>query len=180
MLSLEPSVGIPWERASLGTNCARDCWNNWSVQTLEFQFLLALYNILVHLQPDSQRVQFDITKWPLATPTSLYLFLSLCHSVYYTILWDGTAVCVPFWSSLKKKMCWAVFQLNQFPDLLHHLAACTNWANTHRRAGQHTAGTEVCGKTQANKCRKPVLLSNILQSQATPRVSESRKSLHSV
>lgn len=88
MLSLEPSVGIPWERASLGTNCARDCCNNWSVQTLEFQFLLALYNILVHLQPDSQRVQFDITKWPLATPTSP---CSCPYVTVYTIPSSGMA-----------------------------------------------------------------------------------------
>lgn len=91
---LEPHVGITWERVMVGTNCVRDCCNNWSEYTLEFQFLFTLSNILVHLQPDMQRVQVNITNWPLTTPTSLSLFLSQCivhhylgwHSCLYAIL----------------------------------------------------------------------------------------------
>lgn len=168
MLTFGPCIRIAWERDPLGTNCGRDCCNNWSVHTIEFQFHLTLYNILVHLQADSQRVQSDITKRPLATATSLNLFLLLCHGVCHAS--GGTDVWMPFWSSLNQKLCWAVFQLNEFPDLLHHLAACTNWANMHQRAGRHTSKSDVCGKTHASKCHKPILLLNMLQSQDTPQV----------
>lgn len=99
MLTLEPCVAIAWERALsriLWTEAVLGTCNSWCVQVIEFQFVLAM----VSWYTCNQEVQFDSTKWPLVTPTSLYFFLSPCHNVWYTVL---TAVCVPFGSGLKKK-----------------------------------------------------------------------------
>lgn len=87
----------------------------------------------MYLQPDNQRVQFNITKWPLTAPTSLFLFLPPCHGVEYTILWAGRAVYMQFWSSLKENMC-----AEQFVSWVNSLICFIIWmhAQTNIRQSQ--------------------------------------------